>query len=459
MDTPIIIVSGDAHAAAPIEAYRPYVPAKYHDALDELVLESEEYQQRIAGPAHPSPEAMEAFDRRGVMADGGEDGSFDLARRLREMDAEGCAAEIVHSGTQAAPPLWYGASNREHSTELQWVGVQGYHRWLADFMDAADGRLYGVAEPGPCLDLDATLLELDYVASHGFVSVGVPGVVADRTLPALTDPYFEPFWTACEDLGLVLSIHAGWGSPQGAVYKYFDAFASRMANSSGELDRMQVEAIAAEVAAELATDSESPFRLNMMPQQVMWRLMIAGVFDRHPNLKLALTEVRADWVPSTMDALDRLAAESAPELSLKPSEYFARQCIVSPSSIHRCEIEQRHDIGVERLLFGTDYPHHEGTWPNTREWIQVSMAGLPEDEVRAILGENAIRFYGLDRARLAEVADRIGPRLSELVASDAQIDRELLDHFDKRAGFSRPVDPVDLDGIEFEFRRDLARIA
>jgi predicted TIM-barrel fold metal-dependent hydrolase len=454
MSERLIVISGDGHAAAPLEQYRPYLESKYHDALDALLPEQTEYQQRIAGPAHPTPDALAVFDDRGAMADGGEAGSYDIDVRLREMDAEGCACEILHSGTQSAPPLWYGSANRQHPAELQFAGVRAYHRWLADFMGAADGRLVGVGEPGPCLDMDATIRELEWLAENGFVSVGVPGIIADTSLPRLLDAYYEPFWSACAHLGLVLSVHAGWGLPQGAIYQFFDAIAAH-APDLGELDQEQIEQITTMMAQELDVADDSPLRLELGPRRVMWQLMLGGVFDRHPRLKLALTEIRADWVPPTLTALDRLADESHAPMAMKPSEYYERNCAVSPSSIHRAEVEMRHDIGLHQLLFGMDYPHHEGTWPNTREWIQVALAGVSEGEARLILGENAIAFYGLDRERLAKVAERIGPAPEDVLGDTHHVDERLVEHFHKRAGFSRAADPVDIEAVDAAFRDDL----
>jgi predicted TIM-barrel fold metal-dependent hydrolase len=454
----LIVVSGDGHAAAPLEQYRPYLETKYHDALDALLPEETEYQQRIAGPAHPTPDVLEVFDDRGAMAAGGEAGSYDIDVRLREMDAEGCACELLHSGTQSAPPLWYGSANRQYPAELQFAGVRAYHRWLADFMGAADGRLVGVAEPGPCLDMDATVRELEWLAANGFVSVGVPGIIHDPALPSLLDSYYEPYWAACADLGLVLSVHAGWGLPQGAIYQFFDAISAH-ASDLGELDQGQIEQITTMMATELDASADSPLRLDIGPRRVMWQLMLGGAFDRYPGLKLAMTEIRADWVPPTLAALDRLADETQAPLSMRPSDYYARNCAVSPSSIHRSEVEMRHDIGLRQLLFGMDYPHHEGTWPNTREWIQVAFAGVPEDEARLILGENAIAFYGLDRDHLAAVADRIGPTPGDVLGGGHHVDETLVDHFHKRSGFSRPADPVDVGEVDAAFRADLAGVS
>jgi Amidohydrolase len=146
-------------------------------------------------------------------------------------------------------------------------------------------------------------------------------------------------------------------------------------------------------------------------------------------------------------------------MALKPSEYFARNCAVAPSSTHRSEIEMRHEIGVDRLLFGTDYPHHEGTWPNTRAWIQVAFEGVSEDEARRMLGENAIELYGLDGGALGEVADQIGPLPADVLVDHHTVEQGLIDHFHKRAGFSRPADAVDVESVSADFADDLARIA
>jgi Amidohydrolase len=220
----------------------------------------------------------------------------------------------------------------------------------------------------------------------------------------------------------------------------------------GEIDREKVEGLSMMLAEELAESPESPFRLRGGPQQAMWQLMLGGVFDRHPNLKFVLTEVRATWVPATLAVLDRLAEETAAPMALKPSEYFERNCAVAPSSTHRSEIELRHEIGVHKMMFGTDYPHHEGTWPNTRAWITVAFEGVPE--ARPILGENAISFYGLDRTSLVKTAEAIGPLPSEVLVSNANVDQSLVEHFHKRSGFSRPADPVDTDAIASAFHAD-----
>jgi predicted TIM-barrel fold metal-dependent hydrolase len=321
-------------------------------------------------------------------------------------------------------------------------------------MSEADGRLLGVGYPGEIADLDASLRELEWVREHGFVSVMVPGNVrTDR--PPLFDRYYDPFLAACADLGMVLNLHAGWGVPQGPVYEHF----VRMSEGiplDGELT--DLEDFGKSLMEQMDADAEdSPFALDMTPRQTLWQLMLGGVFDRFPRLKLVLTEVRADWLPATLDYLDQRFTSEARNLQLKPSEYFARNCGVTPSSHHRAEIQMRHEIGIDRFMFGADIPHPESTFPNTKAWIGHSFSGVPEAEARKILGENAIRFFGLDGPHFDEIASRIGPTVAE-VTGGVDLDERLVQHFDTRGGYLKPVEEVATDKIDERLVSDLARV-
>jgi hypothetical protein len=160
------------------------------------------------------------------------------------------------------------------------------------------------------------------------------------------------------------------------------------------------------------------------------------------TLKLVLTEIRADWIPRTLAVLDARAAKGDIPMALKPSEYWQRNCYAAPSSPRDYEVAMRDAIGVDRFLFGRDYPHPEGTWPNTFEWIRAAFADVPEDEARLILGENAIKCFGFDRASMADIATRIGPRPADVLGRH-QVDPKLIEHFDLRSGYSKL--PADVD--------------
>lgn len=122
-------------------------------------------------------------------------------------------------------------------------------------------------------------------------------------------------------------------------------------------------------------------------------------------------------MPSYLELLDQRASDHPgnaklgdykSHLKLKPSEYFARNIRIG-ASIPRREAEQRHAIGVGNLMWGSDFPHPEGTWPETATRLATSFQGLPEDEIAAILGGNAASLYGFDVGKLAPLVARIGP--------------------------------------------------
>jgi predicted TIM-barrel fold metal-dependent hydrolase len=315
-------------------------------------------------------------------------------------------------------------------------------------MAAADGRLFGVAEPGPCLDMEETVRELEWVAAHGFVSVWPPGVTGDPDLPPLYDRHFEPFWSACAALGLVVSAHAGWSGRQRPTSEW--GVSVHMMGDGETTGGHDFELI-----HKLMQERGSPIRVGLQqPRRPMWQLMAGGVFDRHPGLRLALTEIRADWVPATLELLEARFAELRPPCDKTPREYYAEHVLVIPSSPHRSEVEMRHEIGVEQFGFGQDFPHWESTWPNTLDWLRHAFRDVDESELRAILGGNVMRFYGLPEDTLGAVAERIGPGVDDIIG-DHDVSAELVAHFDRRAGYLRSADPVFADELDAALGPDI----
>jgi hypothetical protein len=170
-------------------------------------------------------------------------------------------------------------------------------------------------------------------------------------------------------------------------------------------------------------------------------MLLGGVFDRHPKLKVMMTEVRADWIPGLLRHLDAVFEEHRADLPTKrkPSEWWDSNGMAGVSFMHKCEIEMRDDIDVDHMNFGRDYPHAEGTWPNTVAYLQDLLLGVPEADVRKILGGNLIRFLDLDAAKLDEVAARIGPTIEQLTGAET-LDPALLAHLDQRTGYLKPYE-------------------
>src|SRR5262249_4679917 len=154
-------------------------------------------------------------------------------------------------------------------------------------------------------------------------------------------------------------------------------------------------------------------------QRCLWYLILGGVFERHPSLRLVFTETAAEWIPVTLRELDSLyasrrASDFRKLLPRKPSEYWYDNCYAGVSFMAPFEAELRHASGINNLMWGRDYPHEEGTWPYPSLSMRHTFAGVPPEDARLLLGENAARVHGLDLAKLRTIADRIGPTVGEL---------------------------------------------
>jgi hypothetical protein len=260
-------------------------------------------------------------------------------------------------------------------------------------------------------------------------------------------------WKACADYGMALVLHVGVGVPQGLA---FDLFMAR-AKATKDGDEYNRDAPRNAPSAMAAPSAMTPtggagadprmkafLALNYSPRRVLWELMVGGVFDRYPSLHFVPTEARADWVPATLAHMDARFHAGGTPLKRRPSAYWAEHGFAGASFIHRAELEDRHNIGVRNLMFGRDYPHPEGTWPNTLDWLRAAFAGVPENDARMILGENAIRCYGLDAKALAVVAARVGPEVSDILG-DHHVDDKVIAEFEKRGGFLKDAPELMVD--------------
>jgi hypothetical protein len=164
-------------------------------------------------------------------------------------------------------------------------------------------------------------------------------------------------------------------------------------------------------------------------QRSLWHLMFSGVFERHPNLQFVLTELGIGWLGDTLDQLDHFyermktndecsesifGGPTVAKMSLRPSEYFARQCRIGASFLYPKDCANRHEIGLDRIMWGSDYPHVEGTHPFTREHLRLTFEGVAPDEVQQLVGLNTAELYGFDLDKLAPLAAEHGPTKAEI---------------------------------------------
>ena len=437
----LIIVSGDGHAEPPPEVWKDYLEPELHDALPAALEDNEKYVQLLGLFSNFPPELLEVIDTDGVWASGGRRGALgDVDRRLLEMDREGTAAETVYWGDpQAMHP--FAPAFRAYSQELYAAGSRIYDRWAADAFGSAPDRLYLVGDPGAGVDVDAMVEELKWTADHGFRGAFVPGMFARSDLPPLYDDSFDPFWAILQERRMWAVCHAGFGGRE-------RVFAEKIE----EAKRKAAEGTGIDILDQLNNKSKDFFHRGYEPLQALWQLMLGGVFDRFPDLRFILTEVRADWIPTMLAHLDAAFDRARADLPARrrPSEYWGENCLQSVSFVHKCEVDMRHDIGIANITFGRDYPHPEGTWPNTRDWLRDAFAGVPENELRMVMGENAIRLLDLDRAPLEAIAGRIGFSVDDITGPGPVLDPRMIESWDTRSGYLKPAETVEsatIDGL------------
>ena len=391
-----LVVSSDGHAGLPAAEYRAYVDPKFREVFDQaLPIQIEMTQQ-----------AQDRFLVADINAEwrrGREyelTGAWDAAARDRVLDADGVAAEVLFPDgvtEMNAPPFGAGFSMSPEgvTADLQWAGCDAHNRWMAEFVATAPERRIGLACIPLFWDVPRAVRGAAWAREHGLRGVVLPPMWG--THDAYHHPKYDPFWAACQDHELVVHFHSG-PAPHA---EYF-----------GPIPPPPGHEIAPGAMGAYVTE------VHVWLVRPLTFMLWGGVFERFPKLKVALTEGTAIWVPEYLQLLEQRYSEThysqklgdyRSHLSMSPADYFRRNVRVGASCMPRREAELRHEIGVPALMWGTDYPHPEGSWPYTREQQVETFRGLPEDEIAAMLGGNAVAFYGLDAEKLTPLAARIGP--------------------------------------------------
>ena len=402
-----LVISSDGHAGPRPEVYRDYLDPEHREEFDRR------NQARIAAmeAAGDSLEMRQeslawAADKADGLA-----GAWDSDRRNEILDADGVAAEILFVDgltEQNSPPFGgdLGLMPVGVDPKLQWAGCRSHNRWMSEFVSMTPDRRFGLALVTPFWGVDVAVQEVIWASENGLRGVLLPHMFTGQA--PYHHPKYDPLWAICEERNMVIHFHSG-AAP---MHEYFgiDIFAGAQAEG-GE------------------PPVEMPGALGIYVTEVAWWLtrplvyMIwGGVFERFPGLKTVVTEGSTIWVPELLQLMDqrfgdhhfsaKLGTGYKAHLSMKPSDYFRRNIRVGSSAMSRREAELRHEIGLETIMWGTDYPHPEGTWPVTQKMMVETLGGLPDADIEAMLGGNAAKFYGFDVAKLQPLADRIGPERS-----------------------------------------------
>src|SRR5262252_9182856 len=374
---PAPILSSDSHVFEPPDLWTTRIDAAFRDRAprmqrinnaDQLVVEE---QQVIAGiglisNAGARFEAPETISSQGRFEDVHQ-GGYDPAQHLQDMQLDGVAGEVLYP----SQGLFYF---KVADTQLMSAIFRAYNDWLADFCRTDPERLKGIA----MINLDDVqdgIKELERTANLGFAGAMITEYPPEDR--RYDQAEYEPFWAAAQALDMPLSLHTATRR-QGKI------------RGAGE---------------RTLRDASSRATKVFYPAMSMCDMIFAGVFERYPNLKLAIVEFELAWVPHLLASMDYTYRERHEEAfyrfkdGRRPSDFFHRNVFLSFQE-DAIGIRLRDIIGVDNMMWGSDYPHSESTFPQSRQILAQILAGVAEDEQAKIAGGNTARTYHFNVARL-----------------------------------------------------------
>ena len=278
--------------------------------------------------------------------------------RLADQDRDGVRGEVLYG--------ILGAAQRLGDPPAATAMMEIYNRWLAGFCGAHPARYAGVAAiPGH--DIAAAAREIERVGAEGVLrGVEIP---LTRGMAPLYDPQWEPLWAAAAAARLPVHFHTiGDAPPQ--------------LDGLPKLRQRQAWAVFI-----------SGFQLGMA--RYLMEVVFGGVLERHPALTVVIGESGIGWIPYVLDRMDLEWEDQFRDLTLtmKPSLYWRRQCRATYQS-DPVGVKLLDELGEDNVMWGSDFPHPDGVWPDSREFIARELGHLPAARRRKIVCENAARLYG-----------------------------------------------------------------
>jgi len=375
---PALILSSDSHVFEPPDLWTTRIDAAFRDraprfqridGVDQIVVEADQVLSGIglisnAGARFEAPETISGRGRFEDVPRGG----YDPGQHLADMQLDGVAGEVLYP----SQGLFYF---RVKDSGLMSAIFRAYNDWLAEFCRTDPSRLKGVAMIN-LDDVQEGIEELERTARLGLAGAMISELPIDDR--RYDQPEYEPFWTAAEALGMPLSLHTATRR-QG-----------RIRGAPGQTLR----------------DASSRATKAFGPATSLCDMIFSGVLERHPRLIVAVVEFELSWAPHILDTMDYTYRERHEEAiyrfkdGRRPSDFFHRNVVLSFQE-DAVGIRLRDVIGIDNMMWGSDYPHSESTFPQSRKILAEILAGVPDDEQAKIVGGNTARVYGFDLARLA----------------------------------------------------------
>jgi predicted TIM-barrel fold metal-dependent hydrolase len=360
---PYRLISADSHVTIPEAAWQEYLDPEYRAQAPRIESTPDGDVRVFQGTRRPinalsnlagkKPEEYSGTVRK--LTDQ-RSGAWDPAERLKDQDIDGVDAEVLYVGGPLADATDPG---------LRLNSYRGYNRWLADYCAHAPHRLLGVGAV-PVDTPEIACEEIRFARAAGLRSVYIPLFPPEGDYG---EDKWAPMWRLAVELGLPVAMHVG-GKRGGTPPRYGSA--------AGFMTDLVMSKIAmAEAIAEL---------------------IFGMVLQRNPELRVVSVEAQIGWISFVQYYMDHLWEKhrhwTHSELSDHPSSFFQRQ-VWATFMEDPVGLRERHHIGVDRIMWSSDYPHSETTWPNSKSLTDEWLTPLGEEDKRRILWQNAAELYSM----------------------------------------------------------------
>jgi len=363
------IIDCDQHVIEPKNLWKDYLPSKFQDVAPKLVKDEDGGDAWLLGEAVESLGLVSAMNARpetlkwtGAKMDEMHPGIFEPAGRLELMDKDGISAAVFFPPQRTM--IYFMGQDKEFS----YAGMQAYNNFISDFTGHCPERL-GAIWQMPATGIDDAVAELKRAKEKGAKGVGLATWPNGEFILSKEN---DPFWAVAEELQMPIHIHIGLTPPTVKT--------KRVGTKKGGAEQLV------------------GFSTTMSRMPILFaEFIFTGIFERFPGLTIVGGEVGAGWVPFFKQELDdryrRNRVWAGVDLSMLPSEYYLRNCKVGVVSdqfgIQNCDA-----VGVDTMMWCSDFPHHITDWPNSRHLINNMAQGVDQSKRDKIFCETAGKLYG-----------------------------------------------------------------
>jgi len=381
------IVSVDDHVIEHPKVWTDRLPAKYREQGPQIVeTEQGHHVWHFEGEAFPyiglnavAGKEPKDFGMEPVRYDDMIPGCYDPKSRVADMDIDGVQAACCFP---SFPGFGGGVFHRAKDKDLALECVKAWNDFSIDeWCGSAPDRLIPLAIL-PVWDPELAAAEARRVAAKGARTVSFPDATIPLGLPSFQNDAWAPLWDACEETGMPLSLHFGSGG-------YVPGF----------------EYSSAALSPNPPAPDETPFAVAIatFASNLMWTtidLVFSGQLQKHPKLKIMLSEGGIGWLPYVIERCDyvweRHRYYQPIDFDTRPSDLIHKHfwgCYIDD----KFGLENRHHIGVDRICVEIDYPHSDSQWPNSRKLLAETLVDVPDDEAHQIVELNAREVFNFPR--------------------------------------------------------------